>query len=190
MQPASLLARQYSVGTVENEMGDRRFADFYVFDYPRLVSAIRLITGDADSARDAVDEACARAWERIDRGQSIDVLGAWVRVVALNQARGRIRRRASERRTIERLAAMATQDVPDAMARAGDALDIHRVLAALPRRQREVVVLYYFLDQSVDRIADELEIPVGTVKAALHRARAALATQLDRGPTRPERTPS
>lgn len=76
------------------------------------------------------------------------------------------------------------------MARAGESVDIHRVLARLPRRQREVVVLYYFLDQSVDRIAAELEIPAGTVKAALHRARAALAMQLDPGPTRPERTPS
>ena len=190
MQPASTLTRQYSVGTVENEVSDRRFADFYVFDYARLVSAIRLITGDAESARDAVDEACARAWERIDRGQSIAVLGAWVRVVALNLARGRIRRRASERRTVERLAALASPDGPDAMARAGDAIDINRVLATLPRRQREVVVLYYFLDQSVDTIAAELEIPAGTVKAALHRARTALALQLDHGPTRPERTPS
>ena len=62
MQPTGGFTRQYSVRTVENEMSDRRFADFYVFDYPKLVSAIRLITGDADAARDAVDEACARAW--------------------------------------------------------------------------------------------------------------------------------
>lgn len=44
---------------------DRRFDDFYVFDYPKLVSALRLVTGDDDAARDAVDEACARAWERL-----------------------------------------------------------------------------------------------------------------------------
>lgn len=169
-------------------MSDRRFADFYVFDYPRLVSAIRLITGDADSARDAVDEACARACERLDRGQSIDVLGAWVRVVALNLARGGLRRRASERRALERLTLRASQAGPDATTRAGDAIDIHRLLAQLPRRQREVVVLHYLLDRSVDAIAAELQIPAGTVKAALHRARAALARQLEHGPTEPERT--
>lgn len=188
MQPASGLARQYSVGTVGDEMSDRRFADFYVFDYPKLVGAIRLITGDADAARDAVDEACARAWERLDRGGSIDVLGAWIRVVAVNVARGGLRRRVSERRAVERLTTMAAHVAPDSMARAGDALDIHRVLADLPRRQREVVVLHYFLDQSVDAIAAELAIPAGTIKAALHRARVALLVQLDRGPTRPERT--
>jgi DNA-directed RNA polymerase specialized sigma24 family protein len=54
---------------VWNDLGawraNRRFDDFYVFDYPRLVSALRLITGDADTAREAVDEARVRAWERL-----------------------------------------------------------------------------------------------------------------------------
>jgi len=40
----------------------------------------------------------------------------------------------------------------------------------------------------MDAIAAELQIPPGTVKAALHRARAALARQLEHGPTEPERT--
>ena len=171
-------------------MGDRRFDDFYVFEYPKLVGAVRLITGDAETARDAVDEACARAWERLERGESIDVLGAWVRVVAVNVARGGIRRHGSERRALERLATMAKRTSQDATTGAGDAIDIHRVLAQLPRRHREVIVLYYFLDQPVDAIAVELGIPTGTVKAALHRARSALAAQLDTRPTRPEKAPS
>jgi RNA polymerase sigma-70 factor (ECF subfamily) len=169
---------------------DRRFDDFYVFDYPRLVSALRLITGDADTALDAVDEACVRAWERLGRGDEIEVLGAWVRVVALNVARGGLRRRASERRALERLRSMASRDVPEPFTGAIDAIDIHRLLARLPRRQREVVVLYYLLDQSVASIAAELEASPGTVKATLHRARAALVEKFDQGRTRPERAPS
>jgi RNA polymerase sigma factor (sigma-70 family) len=190
MQPTALPTRQYGVDTVGNEMSNQRFADFYVFDYPKLVGAIRLITGDAHTATDAVDEACARAWERLDRGGSIDVLGAWVRVVALNVARGGIRKRISERRALERLAATAARNAPEATTRAGDAIDVHRMLARLPRRQREVIVLYYLLDQPVDGIAAELEIPSGTVKAALHRARTALAAQLEASPARPETAPS
>ena len=69
---------------------DRRFEDFYLFDYPRLVGALRLVTGDDDAARDAVDEACARAWARLQRGHEIEVLAAWIRVVACNSARGRV----------------------------------------------------------------------------------------------------
>jgi RNA polymerase sigma-70 factor, ECF subfamily len=48
----------------------------------------------------------------------------------------------------------------------------------LPRRQREVVVLHYFLDLAVDDIAAQLNVTSGTVKTSLHRARAALATVL------------
>lgn len=171
-------------------MSDRRFEDFYLFDYPKLVAALRLVTGDDGSAREAVDEACARAWERLRRGDDIDVLGAWVRVVALNRARGGFRRGVSERRARARLEArtIATEsDLPGAIA---DAIDVRAALAQLPRRQREVVVLFYFLDESIETIARELQVPPGTVKAALHRARSVLAQLLAERPIEPrEATP-
>ncbi|HEX4491382.1 MAG TPA: RNA polymerase sigma factor [Acidimicrobiia bacterium] len=160
-------------------MSDRRFDDFYVFDYPRLVAAVRLITGSVDAARDAVDEACARAWERVERGDDIEVLGAWIRVVAINVARGGIRRRASERRAVYWLTATAERNATEPYGARETAIDIHRLLAALPRRQREVVVLHYLLDQSVAAIATELHIAEGTVKAALNRARHTLADALE-----------
>ena len=57
-------------------------------------------------------------------------------------------------------------------------MDARRALAELPRRQREITVLFYFCDLSVQEIADELSIDQGTVKSTLHRARAALAAVL------------
>jgi RNA polymerase sigma-70 factor, ECF subfamily len=88
------------------------FDDFFTFDYPRLVGALTLVTGDRDVARDAVDEACARAWEQVRRGKQIDSIAAWVRVVALNVARGRFRRATTERRARERLAHMLPTAAP------------------------------------------------------------------------------
>lgn len=160
-------------------MTDRRFDDFYIFDYPRLVAAVRLITGSADTARDAVDEACARAYERIERGDDIEVLGAWIRVVAINVARGGLRKRASERRAVERLTANAERTSTEPFGASETAIDVQRLLASLPRRQREVVVLHYLLDQPIAAIAGELHIAEGTVKAALNRARHALSDALD-----------
>ena len=155
---------------------DSPFDDFFVFEYPRLVAALALVTGDRDVATDAVDEACARAWEQVRRGTEIESLGAWIRVVALNVARGRFRRRVNERRARERLASFPARAADiDATA----AVDVRRALAHLTARQREVVVLRYFLDLSVDDIATQLGIAGGTVKTTLHRARAALAAVLD-----------
>ena len=171
-------------------VNDRRFDDFYLFDYGRLVGAVRLITGSADAARDAVDEACARAWERVEHGEGIEVLGAWIRVVAINVARGGLRKRASERRAVARLTATAERIPTEPFASAENTIDVHRLLAVLPRRQREVVVLHYLLDQSVADIATELRIAEGTVKATLNRARAALASAIDTDHSRPEKASS
>jgi RNA polymerase sigma-70 factor (ECF subfamily) len=154
---------------------EARFDDFFLFEYPRIVAALTLVTGDGDVARDAVDEACVRAWERLRRGREIDSLGAWVRVVALNVARGRFRRRRSEALARERLASLAA---PAGAYDRERALDTRRALASLPRRQREVVVLHYFLDLPVADIATQLDVSEGTVKTSLHRARAALARVL------------
>lgn len=164
------------------DLRDRRFEDFFRFDYPKLVTALRLVTGSEDRARDAVDEACARACERLAKGKEIETLGAWIRVVAFNAARDSYRRRRSERAARERVQARTASDteMPDVAL----SLDVRAALAGLDGRQRKIVVLFYFLDRSVDEIAQELAIPSGTVKAALHRARAALRAVLD------ERAPS
>ena len=156
-------------------MDDGRFDRFYEDDYPRLVGALTLVTGDAERARDAVDEAVARAWERLRRGRGIDELGAWVRVVALNVARGRFRRAQTEARVRARLfLAIDASDISSA----GAAIDVQRALMELPRRQREITVSRYFLDLSVAEIATELHIAEGTVKSALHSARTTLANLL------------
>jgi RNA polymerase sigma-70 factor (ECF subfamily) len=154
-------------------MDDQVFDDFYEHAYGRQVRALTLVTGDADVARDAVDEALARAWEQLKRGRVIDVLEAWVRTVALNVARGRFRRQSTEKRAQSRLLALTVVE-----ADATPILDVRRALAALPRRQREITVLFYFLDLSVDDIAQDLRVAPGTVRATLHRSRRALAALL------------
>ena len=156
-------------------MHDARFDHFYENDYPRLVGALTLTTGDPERARDAVDEAVARAWERLRRGKTIDELGAWVRVVATNVARGRFRRAQTEERLRARM--FLTID-PSDIARASAAIDVQRALMALPRRQREITVSRYFLDLSVAEIAADLGIAEGTVKSTLHSARSTLAAVL------------
>ena len=56
--------------------------------------------------------------------------------------------------------------------------DLRLAVSRLPRRQREIVFLYYFMDLEVAEAANILGIGEGTVKKALHRARQTLATSL------------
>jgi RNA polymerase sigma-70 factor (ECF subfamily) len=103
-------------------------------------------------------------------------LGAWVRVVALNFARGGLRRRSVDARARTRLATQS--EVTGEAGPVGDAVDVGRALSRLTRRQREVTVLHYFCDLSVREVAAELSVEEGTVKTLLHRARASLAEVL------------
>lgn len=157
--------------------------------YPRLVAAVALVSGSRPAAEDAVQEALLRAWERSERGERIESLNAWVSTVSLNIARSGIRRLAAERRARARLGSRAGVTDPAEEVRA----DVERSLAALPRRQREVVVLRYYLGMDTKEVAEVLRIHEGTVKSTLFKARAALADALgvteteeagDRGPTR------
>lgn len=140
-------------------------------DYPRLVRAVAMSCGSLPTAEDAVQEALTRAWERAGSGEQFDHLAGWVVTVALNLARNRFRRLKRELPLDARPALTTTAIDPTLV-------DLSRAVAALPRRQREVVVLHYYLGYEIRMIASLLEVSDGNVKNALHRARASLARAL------------
>jgi RNA polymerase sigma-70 factor (ECF subfamily) len=135
-----------------------------------------MVCGSIPAAEDAVQEALARAWERSERGQGVGSLAAWVTTVARNLLRDRFRRLVVERRVQRDLADRQVRR--SAIGDSEQRTDVTRALAALPRRQREVVVFHYFLGLSVAELARVLQIPEGSVKSALHRARRGLAGAL------------
>lgn len=166
---------------------DAAINDFLHTAYPRLVAAVALVCSSRPAAEDAVQEALIRAWERSEKGEEIEHLNAWVTTVALNLVRSGLRRVIAERKARSRLAAMSHEGAGPS----GDRIDVERALATLPRRQREAVVLRYYLQLDTREVAEVLRTSEGTVKSTLSRARAALAPALgapddeeanDRGP--------
>ena len=147
--------------------------EFLYTAYPRLVAAVALASGSRPAAEDAVQEALLRAWERSEKGEEIDSLKAWVTTVAMNLSKSGLRRLRSERRARSRL------HVADLGEPSADRIDVERALAALPRRQREAVVMRYYLQLDTREVASALGIGEGTVKSTLFRAGAALASALE-----------
>jgi RNA polymerase sigma-70 factor (ECF subfamily) len=163
-------------------------AEFLDCDYRRLVAGLALVAGSRAAAEDAVQEALARAWERGLRGEQITSLSGFVAVVATNLLRSRFRRLLVEQRARQRLGEglhrRPTQ--PEAHLGAADLrVDLARALQALPRRQREAVVLHYFADLSIQDIALALDTRPDTAKGLLHRGRRSLLRVL--GPDYQER---
>jgi RNA polymerase sigma-70 factor (sigma-E family) len=145
------------------------------------VSFIRLavvILGDVAAAEDVVQDAfCGlyRRWHHLDDpGKAVQ----YVRSAVLNGCRSQLRARA---RSGRRAAASHAGHMPSAEEDAIIAADHQAVLAALrklPARQREALVLRYYLDLAEPEIANAMAISPGTVKSTTSRALGALGRLL------------
>jgi RNA polymerase sigma-70 factor (ECF subfamily) len=156
-------------------LDDTTIREFLRDDYQKLVNVVSFVTGDLSSGEELIQEALVRALIRSDRGEEIDPLRAWVSAEALNLSRSPWRRLAIERRARAR-AGKERVEADDAADE--ERLVVERALAALPRRQREVAVLRYFLRMSVQEVADTLGVSEGTVENCFAKARVSLGTSL------------
>jgi RNA polymerase sigma-70 factor (sigma-E family) len=152
-------------------------ADLFRQHHLELVRLAMIMVGDLATAEDVVQDA----FERTHRGW----LGlrepsnglAYVRSSVLNGCRSVHRRTAVARKHLPRLAGSSAA-LPDGAAAADDRSELIAALRALARRQREVIVLRYYLDLDVAEIAEVLRIAPGTVRSNCARGLATLARVL------------
>lgn len=152
------------------------FSDFYLDLHPRLVSTLTAVCGDVDLAADAADEACARALQRWRRVVAMDNPQGWVYRVALNEVRRKSRRQAMERNVLRR--SVTPTQIP------GPAGELWHLVAALPARQREAVVLRHLADLTEPEIALAMGVKRGTVSSTLRSAHERLRSEVTEGETR------
>jgi RNA polymerase sigma-70 factor (sigma-E family) len=177
MEPKLVIAH----GSPRSAGGDAQAAVTALYQV-HAVGLIRLavvMLGDRAAAEDVVQDAFAGLYRRWDHVSGKDRALGYVRTSVLNGCRTRLRARVRD----ERLAA-ASPD-PSAAASAEHAVLVGEehaaVLAALrrlPDRQREALVLRYYLDLSEPEIAASMGIGRGTVKSTTFRALAALGRLL------------
>ena len=156
--------------------------------YRRLVATLYGLTGDHSEAQDLVQEAYARALARPRVFLDVADPEAWLRTVAVNLARTRWRRR----RLLDTMVRTGRiQPSPESVpAITADRVLLVNALQKLSRATRETIVLHHLADMSVHEVAEQLGVPVGTVKARLSRGRALLAQLIgDREPA-PARIPA
>lgn len=140
------------------------FSSFYQAERNGLVRALSLAIGDDALANEAVDEAFTRALHRWHAVGSFDEPQAWVYRTARNWAMSRFRRRSRDRRFAPQIATAETSDdtTPDPQLAAA--------LAQLSSDHRNVLVLRYYLDWTIETTADALDVSAGTVKSRTNRA--------------------
>jgi RNA polymerase sigma factor (sigma-70 family) len=150
-------------------------AELYRGHALRLTRMALLLVGDQPSAEDVVQDAFLGLFRGLGRLNDPSRAAADLRISVLNGCRSVLRARKRAR-----LRGAATEDPAvwsaESAALAGeDRREVLRAVAQLPRRQREVLVLRYFLGLSDSEIAADLGVSRGTVASTASRALAALA---------------
>jgi DNA-directed RNA polymerase specialized sigma24 family protein len=152
-----------------NPEGDGRvpFLTFYRAEYPGAVRLAHALTGSAEAAEDAAQDAFGRILGRMDL---LENPRGYLRATVVNLCRDEERRRRREQKM------MAKYRV-DVVAPLG-AVEMGDVLFCLPYRQRAVLVLRYWGDWSEAEIADVLGCRPGTVKTLASRGLARLRREI------------
>jgi len=152
------------------------FESFYRREYPRIAALARVLTGPI-GAEDHAQEAMLVAFRRWREVSQMTDPAMWVRRVCVHIATSHVRRRAAEARALLRLGGQ--REVRSDPIVSDE--DFWAAVRALPRRQAQVVALYYLFDLAVVDVAATLNMSEGTAKTHLYRARASLAVDLGEG---------
>lgn len=131
--------------------------------------------GDAELAKDAVQETFLKAYKALPSFRGECSLQSWLMRIAINTCRDMQRswwHRYVNRKVIPEEMNAACEPVSD------DAITVSQAIAALPVKLREVVLLYYYQNMQLDEIAQTLLISPSSVSGRLKRARNKLRIAL------------
>ncbi|MBA2807948.1 SigE family RNA polymerase sigma factor [Streptomyces sp. KM273126] len=151
------------------------FAEFAAAAWPRLVRTAHMLTGDFHEAEDLVQTTLSKVYARWPRIPHNEVeTYAYVRQALVNNNLSRIRKK----RVVHLLMPFLPETAHRAHGGHAETTEnraaLTQALAALPARQRAVMVLRYFEDLSDQEIATVLNCALGTVKTHTRRGLAAL----------------
>ena len=160
-----------------DEVAERALYEAHVDRVYRL--AYRLAGGDADLAQDFTQESFVRAFNRLHEFQGRSAFYTWLHSITVSISLNGLRKvkRTREREVTLDESTPETYTVtrnaePDLKAR------LKVAIADLPEHYRAVFVMYDMEGYSHEEIGTALNVPVGTSKARLSRAREKLREQL------------
>lgn len=150
----------------------------------RLYNTMVHVVGGGDDALDVVQDAFVQAFVKLDSFQQISAFYTWLYRIAFNVA-ATYRRRRKRIVSMDRTREISGEEPTDPRGGPADRAEqverrhqVRAALAKLSEEHRSVVVLREIDGCCYETIAEILELPVGTVRSRLHRARLQLREQL------------
>ena len=159
---------------------DEAVEELYLAHWDQLVRLSVMLVHDQGAAEEIVQDAFVAVHQRWDRLTDHDRALAYLRQAVVNRSRSALRHRGVVQRYLAKQSAPATMPGADSPVMRDSRRDlVLDALRQLPRRQREVLALRYYLDLSEAEIAETLGISKGAVKSHASRGSAALRPLLE-----------
>lgn len=127
-------------------------------------------------AEDTTQDVFIRIWKALPNYQGSASLSTWIYTIARNTSLTELKKRNSHPTVSLHAPEMeGTMDVIPALRttdrESGTEMDVQTMLAELPEKYRQVIVLFYLEQKAYEEVAAMLSIPLGTVKTLLFRAK-------------------
>lgn len=152
--------------------GDRKaFEGLYKRWHPKGMRLARRLTGNAEEAKDVMQEASITLAKNIRRLEKPEQFSAWAYTIVRRRAVDHIR---SEVKAREISARFAQNQSAPVQTSPEEGMSLQQALSKLPLEEEILLSLFYVDGFSGSEIAQALGIPVGTVKSRLFKARANL----------------
>lgn len=168
---------------IQERLSSKQYREAFALLLPRYRDKVfRLIFSmlrDRALAEDCTQDVLLRIWRALPGFAGQSQLSTWIYAIAKNGALSEIRKRKPTVSLDQNddedggynpaIAALAAPEADDSAT-----VSVGQMLDQLPERYRQAVVLFYMEDKSYEQTAASLGLPLGTVKALLHRARKRL----------------
>ncbi|MDA8196479.1 MAG: RNA polymerase sigma factor [Actinomycetota bacterium] len=169
------LAQQAKAGSKE------AFDELVRITYPRLLSVSIRLTGNAEDAKDVLQEAYIRAFRSIKNYREEANFWNWMQIIIRNVASSLLAR--ARRRRFEVIEGIDPHEISTSKVEMDqgviDSIDLEQAMDELPLEMKRLVLLKDFYGLEHSEIAKRLSISEANAKVRLHRARSALKIRLE-----------
>jgi RNA polymerase sigma-70 factor (ECF subfamily) len=155
---------------------DKAFRAILERHYPLIYSVVRGIVCNESDAEDVVQDVFVKIFRALPSFRQDALLSTWIYRIARNEALNAREKLRREPVSIEDCGDIAADEgnPESAHGRRTEAANLARLVERLDERQRQAIELRYMAEKSYEEIAEIMNVPLGTVKTHLHRAKLAL----------------
>jgi RNA polymerase sigma-70 factor (ECF subfamily) len=165
---------QQELLVLEAQSGNKKaFECLVIFFHPQLINFAYNLSGNHALAKDAVQDVWISMSKKLNKLEDPRAFKSWIFRALRWRVLDLIKVKAYQFQTIEDKNISVALDESEI-----ERQELGKMIDKLPDRERSVIYLFYLVELPLAEIALVLEIPVGTVKSRLNRARANLQQQL------------